>query len=247
MLFQPVCKKFGLDTKEMTDCLTSKLDQLFISAGVQQPNGVKNQIQKVVQVVALQGNKDEERLDQRKKSSKIYAELGLLNNSTDSPQKVATASSSQQGESEAAEQNTIAYHRAQFNLFKSEQMDCFTEGPRMGYLRKENGEQMNNIEFCNAVDELTKMYIQQFQEQNVSSITTTTSERTSLLETAGHCLAVLMGRILGDWYVTNDILNAKQYETWTKHIFAISCFGALMVTLDLLLIKKGDSDFTSRI
>ena len=235
--------KCGLLPEELELGVTSKLISLFAEDDI--PKDFEEDIKTLKKCFApRQCTDNPSRLDMRRSSSKIAQQLQVLPGNTTSPLKAQKDTSGKQGVKKFDKQMQESYHKDQGELFKlllaSGKFPGYVGSTSdTGYLQRANGEQLSPSEFCNALDAVTRKYID--TEASESTVDGMKPFRDDLRTVYDKCEMILMKRQCASLATENDIMLEKEYKQWKNHALVIVSFGALVVALNVLSKKSGAS------
>lgn len=223
--------KLELTGNEIQDLTKSKLKAIL--GGNDPDDALKGALKAITQSLTLGTTTGDSKLDQRKRRAiSQHLESGTIPDQKTTPQKAAL-----QDGLRYLEEQTKAYHEEQATLFSllKKYNTAFDDLKVSGeILERADGTELTFVQFCNLLDEMTKMFLLNTYMQD-RSITSGTCDREKIRELYDSCVTVAAGRIVVSSTFDDNILNVNSHLRWAKHVHMITSFVALAVALKKLL------------
>ena len=244
----PIIKR-GLLPEELEAGVKAKLKSLLGGRDVPVEYAASVEaIRKFFAVRSCVGNPD--RLDQRCAATTVLADECKVPDRFTSPAKATKDTSGQQGVKRYDRTVRKSYHTEQVELFDLLLRSAkFPEGVKYsadGYLKRGDTKMRSN-DFCNTLDEVTRTYIAQANDEVTTVSDELKSIRAHLRGVFDKCKEILWERQCGSSAAANDIVSEDGYKQWKSHVCVIVSYGALIVVLDVLSKKFGQSSFLSEL
>ena len=216
--------KYGLETKELTECLTTKMDNIIDAMDnlteKQIANDKKKKMIKLVRTkyCIRQNSTDINKTDQRKKcANKHFVDKGILRDACESPHGVQKNTTGMQGVVKHSKEIHTMYKDFQEKLVN--QLEEFF-GPEAISVSCKDADP----DFCNKIDEYTLKILNLKKE-----ITLEKCEQ--LIAMADDCASVVMGRFDIDCVNPNNLANKREWNRWRQHLAVYVSFAALFIAL----------------
>ena len=243
--FRATLKKTALTPDELKSLITSKVDSVLLSSNTSSEIKRRRIIERrddVIQCSSLSettGNQDK-----RRKSTKIFQNVGITPAPTDQDQNTPSPSKT---EREGLYEGLIPSENYKEDLIKEEKesqdelfrklssdgkLDQNLSIPGGGLLQR-NNTNLTAVELCTQLDSVARSYAAESIDAVQGHLEARQIRNEQLKPIIDSCFRVTLMRISLMSLHGDDILSVNDYDEWKKHVCLIASFATLTIALGL--------------